>query len=282
MIKPFPFLPTLVLAGLLATQAFAQMQLPGAVAPAEQGTVAKPAGSGAPKPRPGPPPPPKVPSEDGLVGRTLVHNGRAGTMQFAKDGKDLRLAKVTLSGEKISRPSETCTIDEAGMPITPTGTGKPNGVAHYTAALPDCPIEFDVLDGAVLVSPVAKACEVTASDCRIDPAGLWGQPASEIGAARAKEIERARAPAEAAMRSQYRTWVDAAARDRDLVRKISHDQAGFSSRRADICTHYAREAEHGYCSLVLTQARTAALAGRVKLPDEPAPAEEAKPTRRRH
>ncbi len=58
-------------------------------------------------------------------------------------------------------------------------------------------------------------------------------------------------------------------KDRDLVRRVSREQAGFSSRRAEICASYAREAEHGYCALLLTQARGAALAARVPPPEEP-------------
>ena len=280
VIKFLPVPALLVSVALLAAPARAQMQLPGATAPTQEGTVSKPAAPAKAHPA-GPPPPPKVPSDDGLLGRTLVHDGRAGAIQFSRNGKDLQLAKVTLAGEKISKASEACTVEQSGMPVTPSLAGRPNGVTHYTVALAACPFEFDVLDGAILVSPIAKACEIAASDCRIDPVGLWGQPASEIGAARTKEIEHARAPAEAAMRAQFRSWIESAGRDRDLVRKISHDQAGFSSRRADLCAHYARESEHGYCSLVLTEARTAALAARVKLPDDPEGDAEQKPGRRK-
>lgn len=253
---------------LLVLPALAQMQLPGAVAPTEQGATVRPAGP--PKPRhKGPPPPPKVPSDDGLLNRTLEQNGRAGAIQFAKDGKDIRLSKVTLAGEKISRPVETCTVEEPGMPLALTSAAKPNGVTRYAAALEGCPIEFDVLEGSILVSPVAKACEFRAADCRVDPAGLWGQPASEIGPARTKEIERARGPAEQIMRNHFRAWIEAAGKDRAMVRRISRFQAGFSSNRAEICNRYARESEHGYCSLIITQAHSTALAVRIALPDPP-------------
>lgn len=253
--------------------ALAQMQLPGAMAPAGEGLVARPAGPAGPaKPkRAAPPPPPKVPSDDGLLNHSLVQNGRAGTFQFVRDGKNLRLSRVTLAGEKISRSSETCTVDTPGMPLAVTQAGKPDGVTRYAAALAGCAIEFDVLDRAILVAPVAKVCEFVDADCRVDPAGLWGQPASEIGAARAKEIERARGPAEQSMRNQFRAWVDEAgkSKDRDMVQRISRFQAEFSSRRSEICDRYAREAEHGYCALVLTQARTAALGGHIPLPESP-------------
>ena len=270
-----PFIPfdarrrlaALALTACIANPALAQMQLPGAVAPTGEGAVTSPS---APKPkRAGPPPPPKVPGEEALLNRTLVQNGRAGALQFEKNGKDLRLSRATLAGEKISRPAETCTVEEPGMPLALTPAAKPNGVTRYVAALPGCPIEFDVLESAVLVSPVARACEFAASDCRVDPAGLWGQPANEIGPARAKEIERARGPAEQTMRNHFRAWVEALGKDNEMVRRVSRYQAGFSSTRAEICDRYAREAEHGYCSLVLTQARSTALAVKVPLPEAP-------------
>ena len=258
----------IVLAVALATPALAQMQLPGAVAPTEQGTTIRPAGPPKPK-HAGPPPPPKTPGDDGLLNRTLEQNGRAGAIQFAMEGKDFRLSKLTFGGEKISRPSETCTVDATGMPLALTPVAKRNGVNRYAAAVGGCPIEFDVLEGAILVSPVAKACVFQAADCRVDPAGLWGQPAKEIGPARTKEIERARGPAEQTMRNRFRAWIEVAGKDRDMVRRISRYQAGFSSDRAEVCDHYARESEHGYCALTLTQARSIALGVRVALPEMP-------------
>ena len=244
------------------------MQLPGAVAPTDEGAVTTPS---APKPKraAGPPPPAKVPSDDNLLGRTLMQNGRAGTIQFSRDGKDLRLSKMVFGGEKISRPAESCTVEQPGMALT--AGGRPDGVTHYSAPFPSCPIDFDVLDGAILVSGRAQTCEFTEADCRVDPAGLWGQPASEIGAARSKEIERGRPAAEQTMRNHFRAWIEASDKNRDLIRKVSRYQAGFSSNRAEICDHYARESEHGYCSLVLTQARAVALAARIALPDTPEP-----------
>ena len=253
----------------VATPALAQMQLPGAVAPTGEGTVVTP---GVPKPkRTGPPPPVKVPTDDGLLGRTLVQNGRAGAIQFSRDGKDVRISKIVFGGEKISRPAETCTVEQPGMPLALTAGGRPNGVTRYSAPVEACPIEFDVLDGAILVSSREKACEFATADCRVDPAGLWGQPASEIGATRAKEIERSRPGVEQTMRNHFRAWLESADKNRDLIRKISRYQAGFSSTRAEICDRYARESEHGYCSLVLTQAHSTALAARVALPDAPEP-----------
>ena len=257
-----------MLAVALASSATAQMQLPGAVAPAEQGAKVSPANAPKPKPK-GPPPPPKLPSDEALLGRALEQNGRAGAIQFTRDGKEIRVTRLLLPGEKISRPAESCAVEPPGSPFLPVPTGRPSGVARYGVALTDCPFEFDVLDGAILVVSRPKACEFAALDCRVDPAGLWGQPAAEIGEKRAKEIERARGPAEQTMRTSFRTWVESVSKDREMVRQLSRDQAGFSSRRAEICARYARESEHGYCSLTLTRARLSALAARVPPPAEP-------------
>ena len=273
-LRPFPAdrarlrRPLLLLAFTLAAgTAHAQMQLPGAVAPTDEGVVTAPA---APKPkRAGPPPPVKVPSDDGLLGRTLMQNGRAGVMQFSRDGKDLRLSKMVFGGEKISRPAESCTVERPSVALT--ADGRPDGVTRYNAPVAACPITFDVLDGAILVAARDQVCEFTEADCRVDPAGLWGQPANEIGAARSKEIERGRPAAEQTMRNHFRAWIEASDKNRDMIRKVSRYQAGFSSSRAEICDHYARESEHGYCSLVLTQARAVALAARIALPDTPEP-----------
>lgn len=256
--------PALALA--LAGPAAAQMQLPGAVAPTEAGAVASPTPAAKPKPK-GPPPPPKIPSEDTLLNRTIQQNGRAGALQFARDGAELRVSKLTLPGERMSRASEQCAVD-APTPVALQLNGRPHGLTSYKAAIENCPIEFDVLEGAVLVAARPKACEFPAADCRVDPAGLWGQPASEIGANRAKEIERARNPAEQNARENFRAWIEAVGKDRDLVRRVSREQAGFSSRRAEVCASYAREAEHGYCSLLLTQARGVTLASRTPPPPE--------------
>jgi hypothetical protein len=255
---------------LSALPALAQLQLPGAVTPSGEGAVVTPAGPPKPK-RTGPPPPPKVPADDLIVGRTLERNGRAGVMQFAKEGKDIRLSRLTLPGEKISNPAAACSVEVAGAPFTPAVQGRPRGVTRYAITAGDCTIDFDVLEGAVLVPQGSKVCTFASNDCRADPSGLWGQPANEIGAARTKEIEHQRGAIERTMREHFRTWIEAAGKDRDLVRRISREQAGFSSTRSEICDGYAREADHGYCALVLTQARSIALAARVPPPEMPPP-----------
>jgi hypothetical protein len=257
------------MACVLAAGAQAQMQLPGAVTPSGEGTVTAPT---APKPRrTGPPPPPKVPSDETLLGRTLEYNGRSGLMQFTRDGKDLRLAHLTLPGTKISNAAEACMVEPPGAPFALAPQGRPHGVTNYSVTAGECTIAFDVLDGAVLVAAGANVCTFPANDCKVDPSGLWGQPASEIGVTRTKEIERQRTPAEQTMRANFRAWIEMAGKDRDLVRGISREQAGFSSSRSEVCDNYAREADHGYCALLLTQARSIALAAHITPAPEPPP-----------
>ena len=252
---------------LVSQQAKAQLQLPGAFAPAPEGATSTP-GDIKPKKR-GPPPPAKVPNDDAIAGRTVKQNGRVGLIEFRKDGKELKVARLTLAGENTSRAGENCELEVTGAPFSLIADGKPVGANRYRLDLEACPLLIDVLEGAVMVSLPARVCTFEAAQCRVDPNGLWGQPASEIGPERTKEIERSRGRVEQGMRSHFRDWVSAASKDHALVTRIAREQAGFSSRREEICRDYARETEHGYCGLVVTEARSLALTARVAPPEIP-------------
>ena len=261
-------------AAALAAPAHAQLQLPGAFNPAPAGTVAPPA-DGAPVKKPGPkkpPPTPKVPADETVIGRPLMQNGAAGVIQFARSGKDLQVVKLKLAGDLISRGGERCEVDLSTEPIALAPAEKPAGVTRYQIDLPACPFAIDILNGAVNVVREGGACEFKAADCRVDPAGLWGQPASEIGPKRTKEIERERHRAEQTVREQFKEWIRSAGKDRALVSRIAHEQAAFSSRREELCRSYQRETEHGYCALMFTEARSSAIAAHI-LPPEPPPEE---------
>ena len=263
-------------AAALAAPAQAQLQLPGAFTPAPAGTVSGPAATAQPKkagPRK-PPPPPKVPSDDTVIGRPLMQNGAFGLIEFERTGKDLQVVKLKLRGELISRVGERCEVDLSSQPIALTPAEKATGVTRYALDLPACPFAVDIFNGAVNVVREGGACEFKAADCRVDPAGLWGQPANEIGPKRAKEIEKERNRAEHAMREQFKGWIKSAGRDRALVSRIAHEQAAFSSRREELCRSYQRETEHGYCALIYTEARSSTIAAHI-LP--PAPAEDERP-----
>jgi hypothetical protein len=161
---------------------------------------------------------------------------------------------------------------EAPVPVT--ALGRPAGVPRYRLEAPICPIVFDVLDGAFLVVEPSEPCVVQAAQCRIDPRGLWGPDLATI-AARAKETERARGAAERAVREGYRT-ITAKANAVDQ-RGIAREQAGFSGERETICRDYQREAQYGFCTARLTEARAAELRGRLGLDTTPKPAAKPKP-----
>jgi hypothetical protein len=251
--------------------AAAQMQLPGAFNPTPAGTVSKPQAARPAGAKPGkklPPAPPKVPSGDSLVGRTLMQNGRAGAMEFSKAGADLQLLKLKMAGDQIARSGEACEVDLSSAPVAlAAADGRPAGLLRYKVELPACPFSLDILDGAVVAVREGGACEFKAADCRVDPAGLWGQPANEIGPQRTKDIEAERRRAEQTMRANFKAWVSSAGKDGKLVARIARTQAAFSSRREELCRAYARESQHGYCALVATEARSSAIAARI-LPEE--------------
>lgn len=259
--------------------AYAQLQLPGAFAPAPAGTVVGPAET---KKRPkgdghAAAPAVRVPGDEAALGRTLALNGRAGALEFRKDGKDLVVAKLKLAGDQISKPGGACEVDVGG-PLALKSQGRPAGANRYAVELPACPFSVDILNGAALAVREGQACEFTAADCRVDPAGMWGQPASEIGPQRSKEIERERYRAEQGLRAQFRAWIASAGKDSALVSRIAREQAAFSSKREELCRTYARETQHGYCALMATEARSLAVAAHI-LP--PPPAEEETPRRRK-
>lgn len=179
----------------LAQDANAQLQLPGAFAPAPAGTVAAPPRAGKPKSaHKAIASPPRVPSDDAVVGRALMLNGRAGVMEFGRAGKDLQISHLKLSGDLISRVGDRCQVDLSSAPIALEPAGKPAGVTRYLLKLPACPFSVDILEGAALAIREGGACEFTAADCRVNPAGLWGSPRARSGrsAPRRSSISAAR------------------------------------------------------------------------------------------
>ncbi len=264
----FAALAVLALASSLqAAPAFAQLQLPGALGqPTPAGTTAAPAVPAAPKEKPKPPIL-RAPSEDAVVGRTLLRNGTTGTLTLERAGKDLRVQKLALTGDQISKPNEHCRVEVSGMPLSLTSEGKPAGLSRYKVALDVCPFSFDILDGAVLASHSGKTCEFKATDCAVDPAGLWGPRATEIGPERTKEFERARARAETTVRADFRALL-VGVKDKQQIKALAGEQAGFSSEREEKCRTYAGEDVHGFCALRFTEARAIALGARLVGPDE--------------
>jgi hypothetical protein len=256
----------LFVAALAASEARAQLMLPGA-APAEpQGARVAPAkhrSSAAASTQAG------AGDKAGLVagiaslaGRPLMLNGKSGLLQISGGDTTATVDKLQLAGESISDSSQRCVIDIVGeKSIEATNVGRPDGLERFEAKVPACPVAFDVLDGAVLVPPQITTCVFKAADCQTIPGGLWGPDgASLVGDA--EKIVKERAAAERAMGKILHIIEDRAgdsAQAADLVR----DQNGFAGQRDELCRDYAKESVHGYCALRVTEARTALLQTRL-------------------
>lgn len=251
-----------ILAALLAPAgAGAQLMLPGAL-------QAQP--PGGPNPSPGAagalPAKPKLaglkpPSVETILGRDLARDGSAGVIAFrATPDKGIEITKLSLLGEGMSYPPKPCLVDLAGAgPIQARLSGRPNGTLRYEIDLPACPFSLEVLDGAVLVTRNPATCEFNEAQCRADPAGLWGPKGDSFRPEQAKQFERERSRVEADMRVNFRALLVNTGKDKEAVKKIAAEQAGFSSVREMTCRSYLKEDVHGYCALRLTQARALAL-----------------------
>ena len=261
---------------LMVSPAAAQLALPGAVAPNPEGTVekvrsphkaAKPAAAYAP------------PGAATVIGRMLLLNGANGQLQFSGRPDALRIDRFSMVGEVISDSKQQCRIDVGGgAPIEVKSLGRPDGLLRFSADIPACPFEFDVLDGAVLAPPQLRACVFQAADCQASPSGLWG-PSGAALQTTAKPIEHARALAEAAMTANYRA-LDARLKDRTKADDLARDQARFSSDREDVCRDYSHESAHSFCATRLTEARAAFLKARID--EMPAEVAEKSPAPRPH
>ena len=255
----FPFFSALLGFALAASNASAQLMLPGALQAAPE------AASQAPKPTAGPAKPrpiaPKPPGEELIVDRNLLRDGAQGLIAFQRaPGKGLEIKTLSMQGEQISHPGEVCRIDViAGAPIEAKPSGKPAGLLRYDVDVEACPFSFDIFDGAVRVIREAKPCDFVAADCRVDPTGLWGPAGSSINDKQIKQFERARGSAETTMRSAFRALMARLGQDKAAVTKIASEQAGFSSEREVACRNYAGEDAHGFCALRVTQGRVLAL-----------------------
>ncbi|MGH6811397.1 MAG: hypothetical protein ACREDM_03340 [Methylocella sp.] len=255
--------PSVVLLAALLTPALAraQLMLPGALqaSPSTAGktTAQGPAGAAPGQPKRGL----KPPSEETIFGRELSRDGFAGIIAFQRgSGKGLEITRLSIAGEEISRPGEQCQVEVvAGTPIQTRFAGRPNGVSRYEVELETCPFSLDVLEGAVLVTRTPQTCDFRAADCRVDPAGLWGPPGNAIGPDQTKQLERERGRVESEMRVKFRALLTSAGKDKEAIKQIAAEQAGFSSEREVICRNYVREDIHGFCALRITQARALAL-----------------------
>lgn len=262
--SPAPLVSSLFLSSLLlaAAPARAQFALPGAIAPAPAGSVAAPAETGKSRPRGQgnvTPAAPKLPSEDTIVGRSLYLDGSRSSIELQRQGGVLEIAKLSLSGDRLSRSGETCNIEVAETPLKLQQSEAPSGLRAYAVDFPACPFSFEALDGAILVSNERGACELVKADCRADPNGLWGMGAAEFDPKRANDMLTLRARTEQTMRNGFKALYEKNKNDKALRNELVREQAGFSARREEICRSYVSEAEFGYCALRVTEARALAL-----------------------
>ncbi|HEX8666254.1 MAG TPA: hypothetical protein VF744_19735 [Beijerinckiaceae bacterium] len=253
----------------------------GASIPGVPGAEGEP-GLGPVAPPPPAPPKPivlKAPTEDAVVGRELKLNGGGGSLKIERAGRDLR-AQITLAGSKISDPTESCAVPLGdGQPVALASQGRVDGLPRYAAQAPACPIVFDVLDGAVMVTAPTQACTFQEADCKVEPAGMWGPEPNGL-LPKAREIEEARGTADKAVRENYKALAHKVGPQ--SMRPVVAEQAAFSADRETMCRSYRREGAHGFCNARFTEGRAVVLAAKLGiLPTTPEPTAAAPPQARR-
>lgn len=247
----------------------AQMQLPGAVAPTPAGqSLAPPSSQAGPSKAGGGYSghfsAAKPPSLESIVDKPFSLGGVRGSLQVEKSGTDLRVSQLTVSGGKISRPNQSCEVSMgAEEPIRLKPLGAPDGVQRFELDSTACPLQFDVLSGALRARSPNGACSFPQADCRADPSGLWGPAGSSFSDAQIKSIEKERGGLENAVRAHFRTLLSKYKKDKPAAEAAIKEQAGFSSERAQICRDYDREEAVGFCALRLTEARDFSLQARL-------------------
>lgn len=196
-----------------------------------------------------------------LDGKTLRQNGRNGELRLAKgpDGK-LKIVKFTLSGEVISNPAQHCRIDiVAEKPLDVTPQGAPDGLPRFAAAIPACPLTFDVVADGVLVPSQTNACVFAAADCQTSPSGLWGPEPADLDKD-PRALARARTLADRSIQESLHELVR---RDKDAAASLTRQESDFTAGRDDTCHEYSGEARLGFCASRLQQTRAASLIKRL-------------------
>jgi hypothetical protein len=250
------------------TPAQAQLALPDAggqsaapAAPTDGATPAKPKAKAAPKVEPV-----KI---DSVLGKPLKLNGSEGVLVLSKSGDAVSVDKLVLSGESTADAGAPCTIEVRGdTPMPLKAMGKIAGLQHYAIDFPACPIEFDLVDKAVLVPQQSTACVFQAAACQATPSGLWGPDAASLAGSE-KDIAAKRRRADSALSAALKSLMKQnKGADAD---SISSDEEAFASARDEICRGYDGETTLGFCASRLTMARAATLAARLadaKHPDK--------------
>ena len=204
-----------------------------------------------------------------VLDKPLKLNGRNGELELARgDDRALKIVKYVLLGEVVSNPTQPCRIDiVAEAPIEASPQGEPDGLPRYSAAIPACPLTFDIVNGAVLVPAQTNACVFSAADCQASPSGLWGPEAAELDKD-SKAVSKLRASADRAIQESLRRLEK---RDKDAAASLAREESDFSAERDDVCRDYVAESRLGFCASRLAQTRAALLAKRVEEAGGPAP-----------
>lgn len=194
-----------------------------------------------------------------VIGKTLKLNGATGTLEIARGDdpdKPLKITTLKLSGEVISNPQQKCEISIiADGPIAASHDGSPDGLPRFSAEVPACPLDFDVVDGGVIVPPQTRACIFQAADCQASPSGVWGPEAASL-TDQAKTFARDRTLAESSIANSLKSL---AGRSNGEEGELQKEQSDFNALRDETCRSYTGEATHGFCDARMTQARAALL-----------------------
>ena len=202
----------------------------------------------------------RPPSEEGVLGRDLKLNGAAGSLRIERAGQgSLQRAGHPRRRQDLAADGELLGSARRRADAL-TSLGKADGLPRYELQAPACPIVFDVVEGAVLVTRAGGSL-------RHPGGGLPGGPARAVGAGsgqplpRAGELEQARGSVDKAVRENYKALAQRASRQG--ARPVVAEQAAFSSEREQVCRSYAREGAHGFCNARFSEARAVTLAARL-------------------
>ncbi|WP_174873174.1 hypothetical protein [Enterovirga aerilata] len=203
----------------------------------------------------------KAPSEDSVLGRDLKQNGSNGSLRIERTSRgDLRV-RMTLVGRRSAQSVETCTIPLAGGDGAPlVAQGRPEGAPRYQLQDPTCPLQFDILDEAVLIKGPSDICVFQSVSCQADPSGMWGPEPAQL-MPKVRDYEAMRASADRIVRDNYKVLASRARPEN--ARPIIAEQAAFSSDREMMCRSYAREGTTSFCNAKFTEARALSLATRL-------------------
>lgn len=255
------FIAAFFFLGLFAEAGRAQMQLPGAMgAPTPTGHSIAPPPSVARGARDeeyaGHFSASKPPGVESVVGRTLSLLGSRGALQVERSGEGIVVTRFVAEGGKISHPNQLCEVSMgAEGPINLKILGFPSGVMRLELNSSACPLQFDVLSGALRARSPMGACSFAQADCRIDATGLWGPSGGSFSDAQIKSMEKERGATEKAMRTHFRALLSRFKKNKTAAEAVVETQAAFPGERAQVCRDYDHEETVGFCALRITEAQ---------------------------